>query len=332
MSHTPTDDDLARLEAAVRRDPGSADAREQLLEALCAHPDYFSDPRRIAQIEWFVEHRPRHFVCRTPFTVMHAQAHPEAFARLKARWLALAADAPDDPDIVLGAANFVAAESPDEAARLIEAALTRRPEDASLWLELGRMRQVPSEKLAAFERARETGATLSNLLVWIATTALEADDASKAERAAGELLELVEDARRRIGDPLDWSERGGALFTRARHICHSNEEAGALTHEIADHGYRKHWAHTVLGRLAVRRDDLDRAVEHLHASADVRPDFRLTSYGPSLDLVREVCARGRWDDGLAFLRAWSGAWEDERLESWIAAVEARRLPEVEEDA
>jgi hypothetical protein len=45
----------------------------------------------------------------------------------------------------------------------------------------------------------------------------------------------------------------------------------------------------------------------------VRPEYRLSSYGPSLDLLREVCAGGRWEDGLEYLRTWEVAWDDPRL-------------------
>jgi len=59
----------------------------------------------------------------------------------------------------------------------------------------------------------------------------------------------------------------------------------------------------------------------------VRPEYRLSSYGPSLDLVRQVCASGRWDDGLEYLRKWDGTWDHPRLREWIAAVQERRLPD-----
>ena len=104
---------------------------------------------------------------------------------------------------------------------------------------------------------------------------------------------------------------------------------GELVDAHSQHSYRKHWAQTVPGRLACRSGDLDRAVSHLRESANVRPEYRLSSYGPSLDLVREVCARGRWDEGLKYLRVWEDVWDDPRLREWIAAVEDRRLPSSE---
>lgn len=325
-------DDFAHLESEVLRNPTSELARENLLGALSADPERFADPRRFELIEWFLEHNPRNSVCTTPFMRVDPETAPGAYRKLKARWLALVAEAPADPELVRGAAAFVAAESLDEGKRLLKSAIAQKPEDPDLWLDLGRMSQDPGERLAAFEKARDAGETLPNLLVWIATTSFEAGDYEKAERAATELMELVVEARARYGDKLDWPERGGEFWIRARVASSDDEAAGELVDAISQHAYRKHWAQTVLGLLACRSDDLERAVAHLRASADVRPEYRLSSYGPSLDLVREVCARGRWDEGLKYLRAWEDDWDDPRLREWIAAVEGRRLPASEESA
>jgi len=332
MADMPASDDFERLESEVEKNPTSEAARERLLEALSADPERFDDPRRFELIEWFLEHNPRNSLCATPFMRVNPETAPEAYGKLKARWLALVADAPADLQLVRGAAAFVAAESLDEGKRLLKAAIAHRPDDAKLWLDLGRMSQDPGERLAAFEKARDAGETLPNLLVWIATTSFKAGDYVKAEHAAVELMQLVDEARTRLGDKLDWPERGAALWRRAREASSSDTDAGELTDGIAQHAYRKHWAQTVLGLLAGRDGDVDRAVSYLRESANVRPEYRLSSYGPSLDLVREVCARGRWNEGLEYLRAWEHAWDHPRLREWIAAVEERRLPSSEESA
>jgi tetratricopeptide (TPR) repeat protein len=327
MSDMPTTDDFARLELEVENNPTSEAARENLLAALSANSERFDDPRRFELIEWFLEHNPRNSICTTPFMRVNPETAPEAYARLKARWLALVADAPADSQLVRGAAVFVAAESADEAKRLLQRAIAEKPDDGRLWLDLGRMSQDPCERLAAFEKARDAGETLPNLLVWIAKTSFEASDYEKAERAAGELMQLVDQARSRLGEKLDWPERGGEFWKRARSVSADDEAASELVDAHSQHAYRKHWAQTVLGLLACRNGDVDRAVLHLRESAKVRPEYRLSSYGPSLDLVREVCARGRWDEALKYLRVWEDAWDDPRLREWIAAVEAHQLPE-----
>ena len=244
---------------------------------------------------------------------VNPESAPDAYRKLKARWLTLVTDAPADPELVRGAAAFVAAESLDEGKRLLKAAIAQKPDDAKLWLDLGRMSQDPGERLAAFERARDAGETLPKLLVWIAKTSFDAGQYEKSQHAAGELMHLVDEARARFGDKLDWPERGAEFWKRARSASEDDEAASELVDAHSQHSYRKHWAQTVLGLLACRNDDVDRAVSHLRASADVRPEYRLSSYGPSLDLVREVCAGGRWDEGLKYLRVWEDAWDHPRL-------------------
>ena len=156
--------------------------------------------------------------------------------------------------------------------------------------------------------------------------AFRAGQDAKSEEAARELMQLVDGARAQFGDLLDWRDEGGALWKRAKESTGADDKAGELTDAIAQHAYRKHWGHTVLGLLACRCGELDTAVSHLIASADVRPDYRLSSYGPSLDLLREICLRGRWEDGLEYLGRWETVWNDPRLREWIAAVNERRLP------
>ena len=84
-----------------------------------------------------------------------------------------------------------------------------------------------------------------------------------------------------------------------------------------------------VGLRACRNEDLDRAVAYLRASAEGRPEYRLSSFGPSLDLLLEECAGGRWEDGLDYLRTWEMAWDGPRLGQWVTAVEERRLPETD---
>jgi hypothetical protein len=112
-------DDFASLEFEVEKNPTSEAPRERLLEALSADPERFDDPRRFELIEWLLQHNPRHSICSTPFMHVNPQSAPTTYGKLKARWLPLVMDAPADPQLVRGAAAFVAAESLDEGTRLL---------------------------------------------------------------------------------------------------------------------------------------------------------------------------------------------------------------------
>jgi hypothetical protein len=132
MADMPTSDDFPRLESEVEKNPTCEVARENLLEGLSADPERFDDPRRFELIEWFLETNPRHSICATPFMRVNPESAPGVYEKLKERWLAILQAAPADPQLVRGAAAFVAAKSLDEATGLLRAALGQKPDDARL--------------------------------------------------------------------------------------------------------------------------------------------------------------------------------------------------------
>jgi tetratricopeptide (TPR) repeat protein len=305
-------------------------ARAHRLEQLSADPAGRDDPERIELIEWFLDRNPTHPGCTPPLTHIDHEKAPRDYHRIKERWLALTRGSPHDPLLFRRAAAFVASENVEEAKGLIRSALAISPDDPKLWLDLGRLSQDPAERLAALEKALAAGETLESLQVWIAVTAFKAQHYEKAEKAANVVMKAVADARARLGRSLDWPESGADLWIRARAVSTSTTAARQLVGAISEHAYRKHWGNTVLGLLAARRGDAASAIAFLRAAADVQPDYRLATLGPSLDLLREVCALGYWDEGLEYLQKWEQTWMHPQLSTWIAELEAHRLPEFDQ--
>ena len=58
-------------------------------------------------------------------------------------------------------------------------------------------------------------------------------------------------------------------------------------------GFRWNTAHTVLGRLALKSGDIEAAEQHLSLSIINVADHVTRSFGPSLDLARDLAAAGR---------------------------------------
>ena len=46
--------------------------------------------------------------------------------------------------------------------------------------------------------------------------------------------------------------------------------------------------------------------------------------------MREICSRGRWADGIEYLRRWERIWDNPRVQEWIAALNERRVPATED--
>jgi thiol-disulfide isomerase/thioredoxin len=97
------------------------------------------------------------------------------------------------------------------------------------------------------------------------------------------------------------------------------EQAGRRLLEIADenrgqwnHDDIAHNAHTLLGRVALRRGDLDGAKEHLLASGRIAGSPVLGSFGPNLDLARELAGAGERETVLRYLALCRTFWKYDR--------------------
>jgi tetratricopeptide (TPR) repeat protein len=320
-------EDVAALESELIHDPDSYDLRERLLSAYAENRETCRDPRRVDHIRWFIRHHPGGVICRTPLVHVYPDERPDVYAALKEDWLHALAARPADVDVVCAVANFLALSDRAAALQLLRDAVERDPGNGSLRVELGCLSMDPRERLAHFQAGRTLGAAdAPNLLVWIAHTAAQAGDYIAAEHTALELLASIEKMRAKYGERLDWPDSDEALWTRARGESESRAAASALVSAISESAYRQHWGHTVLGLVAHARGDIDAAARHLHDSARLRPDFRLSAYGPSIELARILCVEGRWSDTQAYFERWREIWEDDRASRWADQVSRRELP------
>jgi len=317
---------LQALEAQLEADPSSELARQEILYAYGAS-GLVDHPRRLHHVVEYIRRFPRTEIARAPFVSVDAEALPEAFAAVEQVWARLQQEHPADPEIARGFAAFVAASDPPRAMRILEDALRAHPENAGLWLEIGRICPDPGRRLGAFLKVRGLGASHPNLLTLTARAALDAGDASAAKATADQLLALVAQARSVHGEKLDWPERGRDLWQRVRAASAGDQEARRIVGAIADHANHKHWAHTTLGLLAVRDGDVTAACHHLRESAAIVGDPRLSSYGPSFKLARELYRLESWDAVTDYLRACERFWDVDVLRSWQRQVAQRQTPE-----
>lgn len=89
-------------------------------------------------------------------------------------------------------------------------------------------------------------------------------------------------------------------------------------------------AHTVLGRIAIREDDIATAGLHLTESARIPPgDAVLATFGPDMDLAKALLEKGQRDVVLQFLDLCSRFWKEDKGEfaRWSATVRGGAIPE-----
>jgi tetratricopeptide (TPR) repeat protein len=80
-------------------------------------------------------------------------------------------------------------------------------------------------------------------------------------------------------------------------------------------------AHTVLGLLAVRRGDLDQAIQALYASAENPGSPQLASFGPTMRLAKELVELGKREEVILFLRQCLTFWK--MGEVWVEVWEKK---------
>jgi hypothetical protein len=100
--------------------------------------------------------------------------------------------------------------------------------------------------------------------------------------------------------------------------------------------YRGHWNHdnvihranTVLGIVALRAHDVQRAVDHLHRSAAVEGSPQLKSFGPSMWLARDLLRAGEVQVVLSYFRQCGLFWPHGRewLRIWDLKVRRGAMP------
>ena len=160
------------------------------------------------------------------------------------------------------------------------------------WLELSRAKHAGPP-----DREADYGDLLR--MAEIAPAALEAGDTERAERYAHVVLRAASRNDERV-------------------------QSGGL------HGDLAYLAHIVLGKIAVRKGDLEDGSRHLLAAARAaKPSPRITTLGPDTQLPAEILRAGDRDSVIAYFEAMRGVWRLGRrqLSDWITDLRAGKTPD-----
>ena len=124
------------------------------------------------------------------------------------------------------------------------------------------------------------------------------------------------------------------------------DDADMLANELLSlaERYRKDWyygnavhhAHTILGRVELRRNQLGSAIRHLQEAGKTPGSPQLNSFGPSMVLAKELIELGERDAVLEYFDLCRNFWEApgyeaagrlHPLDEWREQVEAGKKPD-----
>jgi tetratricopeptide (TPR) repeat protein len=95
-----------------------------------------------------------------------------------------------------------------------------------------------------------------------------------------------------------------------------------------NYGNAIHLGHTVLGLLALRQGDIDLAIDELRKSGDTPGSPQLNSFGPTMQLAKELVQLGQTASALEYLEQCRRFWKSGAtwLDLWEAKIRSGQVP------
>jgi tetratricopeptide (TPR) repeat protein len=306
-----TSEEAEKLEDTLKVNPDDLSSRTQLLGYYFCK-QFESDAARTAHqkhVLWVIEHCPDAMVAGQPEACLNPRLDGDAYHKAKELWLKQVESHKNDTAVLGNAAQFVFIHEKDMAEDLLKTAQAFEPanpewaEELAFLYSLGMGHEPADERAELAAKALEQlemalsltrdKADKFDLLDELAVTAFESGDLEKAESYATEALSKASRYKK------DWDR----MYWEAVHN-----------------------ANTVLGRIALRSDDLAKAKRHLIESGRIEdPDYD----DPSMALAKELLEAGEREVVLEYFQLCGAFWEDdeEHLAKWTSIVEKDGIPE-----
>ena len=117
-------------------------------------------------------------------------------------------------------------------------------------------------------------------------------------------------------------------FTEAKVLAEKVFFLAPSFRENWNYGNPIHLGHTVLGLLALKQDDIKLAIEELEKSGDTPGSPQLNSFGPTMQLAKELLKKGQTEAALAYLKQCRKFWEmgTTWLDLWEQRIHAGHVP------
>ncbi len=123
--------------------------------------------------------------------------------------------------------------------------------------------------------------------------------------------------------------RAGDARKAKRYAHRALQQAGRF-HKDPLYGDAVYTGHEILGLLALKKDDVEKAERELADSAKSPGSAKLAEQGPDMTLAARLLERGRKDAVLRFLTACAAFWPvgKDKLDGWRAAIEKGNAPDL----
>jgi hypothetical protein len=300
-------EEAAKLEEKLARDPQDLETRFTLIGYYSTRHDGSFPLKKSEQALWFIQNLPDSDLLHLN-VLARLNQHEKGFEEAKQLWLKQLDVYKGNLVVLSNAIDFFLISDKDLAEKLLKQAAAAEPNN-SQWptrlghlylLQVGTATDRTRQNLAAlasaqFELAYQSTKDDSekrNLLIPLAKSAIEAGEIERARAWAVQLLSQG------TTDKKDWN-----------------------------YGNAIHHGHIILGRIALLSGNLTEAKEHLIAAGETPGSPQLNSFGPNMELAKELLERGERDAVVHYFQLCANFWKNHsELDSWTATVKGGGIP------
>jgi tetratricopeptide (TPR) repeat protein len=288
------------LEAEVKKNPENIDARLSLIGFYSWNAQTSVNMARLrTHVLWLIENHPEHPATGEP-SLRDLPDDPDGNVRILALWTKNIESRGSEYDVLRNAEKFFFSRDPVEAERILNRLFEKDPVN------------------------REWPAELSKLYAMFGIPNFQSDDpAEKAEEAYRRVLKLTRDPRSREALAGDMAESEfkigdytGAAALAQIHL-HSADRSAVQR------------ANTLLGRIALRSNDMSAAKQRLLDSAGPDAAKYVGLAGPTMVLAKELLEKGERQVVMEYLENCLVLWPrgDDLLNLWISEIRSGRTPD-----
>lgn len=291
-----TREQIKEIEQNLRDNPGDLNIRI-LLVARYSEFEPEEREHRLRHIRWLVENEPAHAITGSPFCQINASE--DDYQQIKSLWNYQVRKHVRNAKVQANAASYFFQQDKELAEKCLKAAIKISPNNEEFKSKLSLLYSLwdghETEALDELEKLCQ-GSDSEDLFFKMSelpSKAFDANDFKKAEKYANRLIELCEKYRDNWNYGNAWNK-----------------------------------AHTVLGRIALKNGDIEGAKNHLHLSSIDIATPQTASFGPSLDLAKDLAKAKEKSSVIEYLDA------HERLcdvtDNWAFEVRYKLEQEVED--
>ncbi|MBS1993686.1 MAG: hypothetical protein JSS83_24390 [Cyanobacteria bacterium SZAS LIN-3] len=278
-----SDDEAARLEATLEKNPSDWQTRFQLL-GYYSRAQYSNDASRKKHSEavlWLIENIPDCGVLNT-WGQIHPEYDPTAYEAAKRLWLTLLDTRKDDLRIIEAAAGFLAHSDRPLAEKLLQRANELDPKESQWQRSLAMML-----RFCGSERSLDAMHAMQKAI--------------KNERGNSRKFHMMLDLAQLAYDAKQFKQAG-----ETARKCLANNRTQERNW---DYGNVIHDANSILGRIALHSGAIEVAKEHLREAGKSPGSPQLGSFGPSFELAAELYEIGEVDCVLDYLEDCKKFWK-----------------------